>query len=62
MGVTEASYLSLAIALMHLAHSVFWTERPFSITRVFCRLGRKVRAVWRLENETLRPKAVVLPH
>ena len=50
-----------AMVRMHLVHNVFWTLRPFSMTVTFCRLGRYVRLVFRLEKETLLPKTVVLP-
>jgi len=46
---------------MHLAHSVFLTKRPFSITLTFWRLGLNVRLVARCEKERLWPKVVVLP-
>ena len=48
--------------LMHLAHSVFLTNRPFAaITLTFWRLGLNVRLVARWEKERLWPKVVVLP-
>jgi len=46
---------------MHLAHKVFLTMRPFSITVTFCRLGLNVRLVACWENERLWPKVVALP-
>lgn len=46
-------YAVFASVRMHLAHNVFCTLRPFSMTVTFCKLGRKGRLVARLENETL---------
>lgn len=46
---------------MHLAHSVFLTIRPFSITETFCKFGLNVRLVARKEKERLCPKVVALP-
>lgn len=46
---------------MHLAHSIFLTMRPFSITETFCKFGLNVRLVARWENERLWPKVVALP-
>ena len=46
---------------MHLAHNVFLTMRPFSITETFCKFGLKERLVACWENERLWPKVVALP-
>jgi len=46
---------------MHLAHNVFLTMRPFSITETFCKFGLKERLVACWENERLWPKVVAFP-
>ncbi len=43
----------LASVRMQRAHSTFFTLRPFSMRVIFCKLGRKVRLVARMENERL---------
>lgn len=57
---TLANQRSLAIALMHLAHNVTFTGRPFSMMVTRCRLGWKGRLVARLECDTAWPKVTVL--
>ena len=50
----ERTYVAdLPSVLMHLAHNVFLTRRPFSITETFWRLGLNVRLVARWEKERL---------
>jgi hypothetical protein len=46
---------------MHLAQSVFLTNRPFSITVTFCKFGLNFRLVACWEKERLCPKVVVFP-
>jgi hypothetical protein len=44
-----------------LAHSVFLTMRPFSMTVTFCKFGLNLRLVARWEKERLCPNVVVFP-
>jgi hypothetical protein len=43
----------LASVRMQRAHNTFCNLRPFSMRVTFCKLGRKVRLVARMENERL---------
>ena len=47
---------------MHFVHSVFCTNRPFSITLTRCKFGRNLRFVAFIEKLRLCPNMVVLPH
>jgi hypothetical protein len=59
--VEEIFYFVFDSVRIHLAHNTFRTFRPFSKTVTFCRLGRNVRFVARMEKERLCPKVVFLP-
>jgi hypothetical protein len=56
------TYAVFAMVRMQLAHSIFRITRPFSITETFCKLGRKVRRVARMEKLRLLPNVVDFPH
>jgi len=58
-----AAQATLASALMHLVHNVFWTVLWVlgSYTETFCRFGRNKRGVRFLAYETFRPTTGTLP-
>jgi hypothetical protein len=61
-GINTGTYAVFASVRMQLVHSILRTDRPFSITETFCKLGRKVRLVARMEKLRLLPKVVDFPH
>ena len=55
-------FADFARVRMHLAHNVFWTGTPFSITVTRWRFGWNARFVVRCEKLLAWPKVVALPH